>query len=206
MKGLTDKQRRILNFLEEFQGRRGMPPTVYEIAEHFGITAPTAHAHLRSLQTKGYIERSSKARGLTLKRSSKPKHLSLTLSIPVLGRISAGLPLLAEENVEETIQLDPSLLPYGLGDNRVFALRVRGDSMIEKGIHDNDTLLAKEECSPQIGDVVVALVDGEATVKSFYVTDGKVELRPANPRYRPQFYDLDQVAVQGKVVGLFRTF
>lgn len=204
MKGLTIKQQEVLDFIEEFNRREGMAPTVYEIAKNFGIKPATAFAHLRALQRKGYVDRSSKARSLTLLRPSSPKHLSLTLSIPVLGRISAGLPLLAEENVEETIQLDPRVLPRGIGGHRLFALRVTGNSMKDKGIFDGDLLICKEQASPQIADIVVALVEDEATVKQFYLTDGKIELRPANKDFKSQFYDLDMVRIQGIVIAVHR--
>jgi repressor LexA len=206
MRGLTKKQQEILDFIDMFSRREGMAPTVYEVADYFGIKSATAFAHLRALQRKGYVTRSSKARSLTLLRSDRPSHLSLTLSIPVLGRISAGVPLLAEEQVESTIQLDPSQLPRGAGGHRLFALKVTGDSMRELGILDGDTVIAKQTESPSIGDIVVALVDNETTVKSLYVKEGQIELRPANPDYASQFYPPDRVFVQGVVIGLHRIY
>jgi repressor LexA len=206
MKGLTTKQQNILDFIEEFQQRNGMSPTVYEIAEHFGIRSATAFAHLRALQQKGYIERSSKARSLTLKRSASPKHLSLTLSVPILGRISAGLPLLAEENIEDTLKMDPAMLPYGLGGHRLFGLRVTGESMIEAGINDGDVVIAKEDHTAEVGDIVIAIVEDEATMKYFHLGDNQVELRPANSTMNSQYYNYDQVGIQGKVVALYRTY
>lgn len=207
MKGLTKKQQEILDFIEDFSNREGMAPTVYEIADYFNIKSPTAFAHLRALQRKGYVTRSSKARSLTLLRSTdRPRHMSLTLSIPVLGRISAGAPLLAEEQVERNIQFDPTLLPRGAGGHRIFGLKVFGDSMRDMGILDGDIVLAKETGSASIGDIVVALVDNETTVKSLYIHGDQVELRPANPDFEPQFYPLDKVAIQGVVIGLHRTY
>ncbi len=206
MKGLTQKQQDILDFIDEFNRRQGMAPTVYEIADHFNVKSATAFAHLRALQRKGYVERSSKARSLTLMRGSSPKHLSSTLSVPILGRISAGMPLLAEENIEEIVQMDPSLLPWGTGGHRLFGLRVGGDSMVEKGIMDKDVIIAKEQSTAQIGDIVVALVDGEATVKSFYLFDGQVELRPANPAYQSQVHAVGEVLVQGVVIAMYRMY
>lgn len=206
MRGLTDKQQGILDFIEEFGRREGMSPTVYEVAEHFVIKPATAFAHLRALQRKGFIERSSKARSVTLTHRRGPKHLSLTLSVPLVGRISAGLPLLAEENVEESLQIDPGLLPFGIGGHRLFALRVNGDSMRDAGILDKDLIIAKECATPQIGDIVVALVDGEATVKTFRLGDGVVELHPANPAYHVQTYRFRDVLIQGIVVALYRKY
>lgn len=206
MKGLTKKQQDILDFIEEFMRREGMAPTVYEIADAFGIKSATAFAHLRALQRKGYVTRSSKARSLTLLRTDSPKHLSLTLSVPILGRISAGMPLLAEEHIETTIQYDPGLLPRGIGGHKIFGLKVFGDSMRDVGILDGDVVIAKQVSSASIGDIVVALVEDETTVKTLYIKDGMVELRPANPAYKSQFYSPDKVYIQGVVVGLHRRY
>ena len=207
MKGLTQKQENILDFLEEFQQRNGMPPTLMELAKEFGINHATASTHLRALERKGYLSRTSKARGLTLRRrASKSNHLSLTMSVPVLGRISAGLPLLCEENREETLEIDPNLLPYGVGTAQVFALEVTGDSMQDLGILDGDLLLAKEQQTARPGDIVIALVEDETTVKSFYIDGGKVELRPANERYESKFFRADEVSIQGRVIALHRKF
>lgn len=207
MKGLTVKQQEILDFLEAFSRREGMAPTVYEIANHFKIKPATAFAHLRALQRKGYVDRSSKARSLTLLKSMSSRHMSLTLSIPVLGRISAGAPLLAEENRETTIQFDPALLPKGAGGHQLFGLRISGDSMRDLGILDGDIAIAKHIGTASIGDLVVALVENvETTVKTLYIHDQQVELRPANPSYQSQFYSPEQVQIQGVVVALHRTY
>lgn len=206
MKGLTDKQQEILDFVDQFSRREGMAPTVYEIADYLGIKSATAFAHLRALQRKGYVSRSSKARSLTLLRSDSPRHLSLILSIPILGRISAGAPLLAEEHVESTIQFDPRLLPRGAGGHQVFGLRVFGESMRDLGIMDGDIVIAKQTHTASLGDIVVALVDNETTVKSLYIKDDTVELRPANPAFESQFYPLDRVFIQGVVIALHRTY
>jgi repressor LexA len=206
MKGLTQKQQELLDFIDQFGRREGMAPTVYEIADYFGIKAATAFAHVRALQRKGYVTRSSKARSLSLVRTDSPRHLSLTLSIPVLGRISAGAPLLAEEHIEETIQFDPTLLPRGSGGHPLFGLRVTGDSMRDVGILDGDIVIARQTPTASIGDIVVALVDNETTVKSLYVRESRVELRPANKAYRSQFYPLDRVFIQGVVIALHRTY
>ncbi len=206
MKGLTLKQQEILDYIEEFSRREGMAPTVYEIADHFDIKSATSFAHLRALQRKGYVSRSSKARSLTLLRSDSPRHFSLTLSIPILGRISAGMPLMAEEHLEGTLQFDPKLLPKGAGGQKVFALTVFGDSMKDLGIWDGDLVIAKQTDSASIGDIVVALVENETTVKQLYIKDKMVELRPANPDFASQFYPPEKVFVQGIVIALQRTY
>jgi repressor LexA len=139
-------------------------------------------------------------------RGTSPKHLSMTLSIPILGRISAGQPLLAEEHVEEIIQIDSTMLPNSNSDQRLFGLRVNGESMIEAGIMDHDIIVARQQNTAVPGEIVVALVDGEATVKSFYLSETQVELRPANPNFQPQFYPLDAVLIQGVVAAMFRVY
>ena len=207
MKGLTAKQEKILDFIEKFMNTNGMAPTVYEIADHFSIKSATSFAHIRALQRKGYLTRSSKARSLSLTRTTTmPKHLSMTLSVPVLGRISAGMPLLADEHVENTIQFDPKLLPPSAGSSEVFALEVNGESMRDAGILDGDYIVASAQNSANIGDIVVAMVNGDTTVKYLYLNNRQVELRPANDEFKTQFYDLDEVSIQGKVIALHRTF
>ena len=206
MKGLTDKQRNILEYIEEFSRTENMAPTVYEVAERFNIKSATAFAHLRALQRKGYVDRTSKARSLTLMRGTAPKHLSMTLSIPILGRISAGLPLLAEEHIEEIIQIDTNLLPNTTSGRGLFGLRVSGESMIDKGIMDRDIIIARQQNTALPGDIVVALVDDEATVKSFSVSTTHIELRPANPAFESQYYPLEAILIQGVVAALFRTY
>jgi repressor LexA len=207
MKGLTRKQQNMLDFIDDFIRTEGMPPTVYEVGDHFRIKSATAFAHLRALQRKGYVNRSSKARSLTLVRASdSPRHMSLTLSIPLLGRISAGLPLLAEEQIEGHLHFDPKLLPRGIGGHELFALRVFGDSMRDLGILDGDTVVAKKTPTASIGDVVVALVDNETTVKSLYIKNDMVELRPANPDFKSKFFPIDKVFIQGVVISLHRSY
>lgn len=206
MKGLTSKQQEILDFIAQFARQEGMAPTIYEISEHFDIKSATAFAHVRALQRKGFVNRSSKARSLSLVNTEKPKHFSLTLSIPVLGHISAGAPLLSEEHVECKVIIDPSLLPRGVGGHKLFGLRVQGESMRDLGILDGDLVIAKQTEEASIGDVIIAMVDGETTVKSLYLTDGKWELRPANPAFHSRFYDLEALTIQGIVIALQRTF
>lgn len=207
MKELTSKQKEILSYIESFSQTNGMSPTVYEVADHFGIKSSTSFAHLKALQSKGYISRSSKARSLAVTHpTTLPKQLSLTLSVPVLGRISAGAPLMAEQNVEKTIQFDPSLLPRNAGGKELFALTVSGESMRDAGLLDGDTLIAEVQHNPKIGDIVVASVDGDTTVKYMYISDGQVELRPANDDYESRFFPLNEVQIQGVVVAMQRTF
>lgn len=207
MKGLTDKQQAVLDYINTFTEQEGMAPTIYEISEHFLVKPATAFAHVRALQRKGYVKRSSKARSLALTRQNKPKLFSLSLSIPILGRISAGVPTLAEENIEKHIIIDPSLISRKASGQELFGLMVQGESMRDLGILDGDTIIAQRTDRVGIGDVVVALTDdGECTVKSLFLTDGQWELRPANPDFKSKFLALDNLQVQGVVVALQRRF
>ncbi len=206
MKGLTHKQQEILDFIDEFVRRNGMAPTVYEIGDRFSIRSATAFAHLRALQRKGYVNRSSKARSLSLVGGTRPGQTPFTLSIPVLGRIAAGAPLLAEQHIESHICFDPALLPHGSGGHKLFSLKIFGDSMRDAGILDGDTVVAKQTAQAQIGDIVVAMVDNETTVKSLYMKDGRIELRPANPAFKSRLYPSDQVVIQGVIIALMRTY
>jgi repressor LexA len=206
MKGLTERQQEVMDFISAFIHREGMAPTILEISEHFQVQSATIFSHIRALQRKGYVNRSSKARSLTLTQHNKPRHFSLSLSIPILGRISAGAPLLSEEHIEQHVMIDPALLPRQIGGHKLFGLRVQGESMRDLGIMDGDLLVAKQSETASIGDVIIALVDGETTVKSLYLTDGQWELRPANPSYKSRFYALDELLVQGVVIALQRTF
>lgn len=206
MIGLTEKQQSLLDFIESFIRREGMAPTIYEIGEYFDIKPATAFAHLRALHRKGYVTRTSKARSLSLVRSNSPRHLSLTISVPILGRISAGAPLLAEAHIEDTIQLDPKVMPRGTGGHPLFGLRVNGESMRDLGILDGDIVISKAVNTASIGSIVVALVGDETTVKRFYVKDGRIELRPANSNYPSRFFDPEEVFIQGVVIALHRSY
>ncbi|NLG14191.1 MAG: transcriptional repressor LexA [Lentisphaerae bacterium] len=208
MKGLTDRQQEILDFISEFTRQEGMAPTNSEIAHRFDIKSATAFAHVKALERKGYVTRSSKARSLSVLHADRPKHLSLTLSVPILGRISAGVPLLAEENIERKIQVDPAMLPRGLGGHKLFGLIVQGDSMKDMGIYEGDIVIAKKVEQASIGDIVIAIVEGgETTIKSLYLSDSmQYELRPANKEYRSRYYDYDKLAIQGVVVALQRLY
>jgi repressor LexA len=208
MIGLTKKQRRILDFIHRFALDEGMPPTVYEIADKFGIKTSTVHAHLVALQGKGAIERSSKARSIKVNvRLFPAQPKGEMLAIPLLGRISAGQPLLAQENREGEIYFSPTMLHGNIVVNRLFALKVNGESMRDAGILDGDHIVVQQTHSLKEGDIVVALVDDETTVKSYFRTpDGKIELRPANPDFQSRFFTPGDVLIQGRVLGLQRSY
>ena len=213
MRELTGRQREVLNFIRAFSTRNGVPPTVREIGEKFRVTPRAAFDHLRALERKGMLQRRNTtgrtSRALTL---AEPGAAAGFRPVPVLGRVAAGAPLLAEENREGELPLSPDALPNG-GDD-VFALRIRGESMIDAHICDGDLVLVRRQDSAQPNDIVVAMVasdatgEGEATVKR-YLRDGqRVVLKPENPTMTPLVIDPRQrdVKILGKVIGLLRGF
>ncbi len=209
MKDLTDKQKDILNFIEDFIEQESMAPTVYEIADHFSIKTSTVFAHLRSLQRKNWLTRSSKARSISLsKPKKKARFMSFSMPIPLLGRINAGFPAEASEYQESEIYVSQALIERK-GANSAFALRVSGESMRDLGIYDGDVVIVKQVAPGDVknGDIVVALVNNENTVKSYFsIPGGKVELRPANSDFATQTYSSKDINVQGKVIGLQREY
>lgn len=207
MRELTDRQRDVLAFIRSFSTRHGVPPTVREIGARFRVTPRAAFDHLRALERKGMLQRRASAgrtsRALTLADEvTAPRHRA----VPVLGRIAAGAPLLAEENREGELPLAASALPAGGED--VFALRVRGDSMILAHICEGDLVLVRRQDAAQPNDIVVAMVDGEATVKRFQRDGRRVVLKPEHPTMAPIVVDPAQhdVSILGKVIGLLRGF
>jgi repressor LexA len=205
MRELTGRQRDILAFVREFSDHNGMPPTVREIGARFRITPRAAFDHLRALERKGALLRRPSAG-----RTSRALRLAETgpggrhRPVPIVGRVAAGRPLLAEENRDGEVPILASALPHGGED--VFALRVRGDSMIDAHICDGDLVLVRKQESAQINDVVVALVDDEATVKRFQRDGDRIVLKPEHPAMRPIVVDPRQqpVRILGKVIGLVR--
>ncbi|HJT23068.1 MAG TPA: transcriptional repressor LexA [bacterium] len=195
---LTDIQREVLKYVQDHLTQTHRPPTVREVMRHFKWNSPqSARKHLLALEEKGYLEREEHtARGLKLAEDS-----SVGVSIPVLGRVAAGLPLLAEENREGNLVVDPSM---ARGGRNLFALTVRGDSMINAHILPGDKVIVQQTTHATPGEIVVALVEGEATVKTFRKTSTKVVLEPANPKYNPIVVGEDKdFRIIGKVVGVF---
>ena len=213
MRDLTARQREVLGFIQNFTFRHGVPPTVREIGDRFKVTPRAAFDHLRALERKGALQRRASAgrtsRALT---PTAPLGTRQFRPVPILGRIAAGSPNLATENVEGELPVAPSALA-GHGED-VFALRVRGESMIEAHICHGDLVLVRRQDSAQPNDIVVALLesdaggDAEATVKR-YLRDGtRVVLKPENRTMRPIVVDPRERHVQilGKVIGLLRGF
>ena len=210
-KSLTRSQQEVLAFLKRFIKKNGYPPSVREIGAAVGFTSSsTVHAHLQSLERMGFIKRDAKhARAFVILDGFDEDMLDDNelieienpniIRLPVVGRVAAGEPILAEENIEDTFALPTQLV----GDTGSFMLTVRGESMIEAGIMDGDYIVVREQPTANNGDIVVALLGDEATVKTFYKEDGRIRLQPENQTMEP-IYTTD-VTILGKVIALLRT-
>ncbi|MFH1008076.1 MAG: transcriptional repressor LexA [Candidatus Latescibacterota bacterium] len=204
-KELTERQREIYDFIADTIVQQGLPPTIREVGAEFGITSTNGvRATLEALEKKGYIKRHhSRSRGIELTDFVERKLLmSEVRNVPILGRVAAGAPILAVENVEGTLAVDRSLV----ASEEVFALRVHGDSMINAGILDGDFVFAHHQSQALRGDIVVAVIGEEATVKRYFPEEKRVVLMPENESYEPIVVDdfLEDFRIAGKVVGLMR--
>ena len=199
---LTSTQKKVLIFLKDFLREKGFPPTLREIASHFGLTGPKApQKTLNILERKGYIRRvPGFSRGIEIIGFPTPR--TQTLSVPIVGRVTAGEPILAIENIEGYIHLDRSLI----SSENVFLLRVHGDSMIKAHIQDGDFALVKPQPNAENGEIVVALIEDEATIKRIFKKRNLIRLEPANPNMEPIVVKKGEkrVAIVGKVIGIFR--
>lgn len=195
-----DTQERILAYIQSEIKARGYAPSVREIGEAVGLkSTSTVHGHLTRLEKKGLLHRDAmKPRAMGLPDVSTPDDPVDVLRVPVVGRVAAGIPILAEENIEETLPLPAELA----GDGEHFVLRVRGDSMIEAGILTDDYIVVRRQPDARNGDIVVALVEDEATVKRFYKENGHFRLQPENSAMSPII--VNEVVILGKVVSLLR--
>ena len=206
---LTDRQREILDFVQAYVARNAYPPSVRDICEAVGLSSTsTVHAHLNTLEEKGFIRRdAASARAISvIAGDGEPVDLgdSTTLirnivNLPLVGQVAAGMPILAEENIEENLSLPRQVV----GDSASFMLTVRGDSMIDAGIFNGDYVVVREQPTASNGDVVVALIDSEATVKTYYREADRIRLQPENSTMEP-IYVRDNVTILGKVIALLR--
>lgn len=197
-----EMQERILAYIESVIRTRGYAPSVREIAEAVGLrSTSTVHGHLTRLEKKGLLHRDAmkpRAMGLTSDSPELDEALSDVRCVPVVGRVAAGCPILAEENTEAVLPLPSELV----GDGEHFILRVRGESMINAGILNDDYIVVRKQPEARNGDIVVALVDDEATVKRFFKENGHFRLQPENDSMEPII--VPEVTVLGKVVSLMR--
>ena len=198
-----DMQTRILAYIEQEIKTRGYAPSVREFGEAVGLkSTSTVHGHLIRLEKKGLLHRDAmKPRAMGLSFSSLPPAENVMLrEIPVIGRVAAGTPILAEENVEETLPVPEDIVGHG----DVFILRVRGESMIQAGIMNDDYIVVHKQPDANNGEIVVALIEDEATVKRFYKENGHIRLQPENDTMEPII--VPTVMILGKVVSLIRKF
>lgn len=198
---LTSSQQKTLEEIRQFIARRKLPPTMQELADLLGVTAASVHEQVTQLVRKGYLSREPrKARNLTILHGPAEEVAEL-IEIPIVGTVAAGHPILAEENVVGQVIIEGSFARRG----RCFALRVVGDSMIRAGIKAGDLVIVRQQAMAEHGDIVVALLEGEATVKRLSICEEVVQLCPENPKYRPISIDPDQeFRILGKVLGVRR--
>lgn len=203
---LTDRQREVLEMIDQSMRERGYPPSVREIGEAVGLTSPsTVHSHLNTLQRLGFLRRDpTKPRAIEVRwdpNSGAVLERRPARYIPLVGDVAAGTDVLAQENVEEILPLPSDFT----GDGELFMLHVRGDSMIDAGILDGDFVVARVQPTAEKGDIVVAGLPGEeATVKTYTRKGNKVILQPSNPRLQPMEFDASDVTIYGKVVTVLR--
>lgn len=203
---LTDRQKAVLDFISRSIESRGYPPTLREIGEHMGIRSTNGvNDHLKALEKKGYLEREDlKSRALRPISLDGAGPTGQMVDVPILGRVAAGEPILAVEQAEDTVKVDR----FFLGANReVFALKIKGDSMIEAGIYDGDYIFVRKQLQANRGDIVVAMINDEATVKYFHPEGDTIEFRPANSSMKPIIVrkrEWKSVNLIGLVVGVYR--
>ena len=197
----TPKEKDIYEYISECLEKNGCAPSVRDICAALGIKSTSSvHEYLRRLETKGYIRKSSgKSRALSIEGNGQNESNKMK-RVPILGRVTAGQPILAVENIERTFPL-----PMDFARNKdVFMLKVKGDSMINVGIYDGDLLIVTPQKVAQNGDIVVAVIGEEATVKTFYREKDRIRLQPENDAMEP-IYVKEDVQLAGRVTGLFRT-
>jgi repressor LexA len=198
---ITDRQREIYEFIQTTIAGRGIPPTIREIGEAFGIRSTNGvEKHLKALEQSGFVMRErGKSRSISLHADGKRP----LATVPLLGRVAAGVPVLSPENHEGEFAVDTSLFSLRSPHN-LFALKVKGESMIDAHIVDGDTVIVRVQSAAQSGDIVVALVNGEATVKRLFVERDRVRLQPENSSMKPLNLDRGDFRVLGRVVGVVR--
>jgi len=204
METLTEKQKKVYNLIIENIKQLGYPPSLREIGAVMKITPNAVRGYLDTLVKKGYIERDSIARGIRVIKPLDKENLvcvnSNTVTLPIIGRIQAGQPILAIENIEGELSISKG---FRKGLEGCFLLRIQGDSMVEDHIIEGDLAIVKPQETADNGEIVVALVNDEATIKRYYREKTRVRLQPANPLYEPIYVERD-FKIQGKVIGLIR--
>ena len=200
MAELSDKQKMILDFLKKETLMKGYPPSVREICEAVGLkSTSTVHGHLERLEKKGLIRRDpTKPRAIEIVDDDFQLARREMVNVPILGRVAAGTPILAEENIEDYFPIPVNYAP----NTNAFMLRVKGNSMINAGIFENDLVLVQQQKTARNGEIVVALIDDSATVKTFFRESDHIRLQPENDTMKPII--VPEADILGKVVGLYR--
>lgn len=209
MKKLSNPQQTIYEYILSYTAEHSYPPSVREICTAVGLSSTsTVHAHMRSLEKRGLIVRDGNKQRAINVTDAQPRNTIQTserFAVPLVGRVAAGLPMLAAENIEDAFPL-PDILMHGREPEQVFMLRVNGESMINAGICSGDILVVNHDSACVDGDIVVARVFGEsATVKRFYRERDRVRLQPENDLFEPIYVPFDEVEIAGKVIGLLRS-
>ena len=199
MSELKDKQLLIYEFLKDFTSQKGYPPTVREICKAVGLKSTSSvHGHLKHLEKEGLIKRDpTKPRALEIVDSVVKKEM---INVPIIGRVTAGLPILANENIEDSFPLP---LDYVKHNNDLFMLKISGSSMIKAGILDGDFAIIERTQTASNGDKIVALIENEATLKTFYRENDHIRLQPENDEMEPII--VDNCSILGKLIGIYRT-
>ena len=200
MSELNDKQLLIYKFLKDFTSQKGYPPTVREICKAVGLKSTSSvHGHLKQLEKEGLIKRDpTKPRALEIVDSVVKKEM---INVPIIGRVTAGLPILANENIEDSFPLP---LDYVKHNNDLFMLKISGSSMIKAGIIDGDFAIIERTQTASNGDKIVALIENEATLKTFYRENDHIRLQPENDEMEPII--VDNCSILGKLIGIYRTY
>jgi repressor LexA len=198
---LTDRQKAIYDFLLKTIRERGFAPSIPEIGRQFKIASTNGVSdHLKALEKKGYIRRVGK-RAIEVVNALGKAVLTATREVPVLGRVPAGKPFLSDENTEGLLSI-----PSDMSSGKLFALQVKGDSMVGAGILDGDRVIVKQQGTAENGEIVCAVIEGEATLKRFFKKDGVITLKAENEKYAPIKVSEGEFRIAGKVIGLLRKF
>ena len=201
MKGPTERQKEVLNFIAGYIQTHAYPPTIREVADFFSISIKGAHDHLAALKKKGLLKQGDKkSRAMELVMAGKKEDTSV--EIPILGTVAAGRPIMAVENMDGSIRLPKSFFK---NNENYFALRVKGDSMEEAGIMDGDTAIIEQRALVQNGEIAVVMLDDAVTLKTFYRESARIKLQPENSRYSPIFCSCD-VQILGKLAHILRSY
>ena len=202
MRGPTERQKEVLDFISVYVQNHAYPPTIREVADNFSISVKGAQDHLSALKKKGLLRQGDKKpRTIKLVKSGREEGEAFK-EVPVLGVVAAGRPILAIENMDGSIRLHPSLLKNG---RKYFALRVKGDSMEEAGIMDGDTAVIEHRNMVRNGEIAVVMLDDSVTLKTFYRESSRIRLQPENSRYSPKYYSQD-LQILGKLIHIFRSY